>query len=208
MKKFLLLVASVALLAAARAQEYQDESQYNYEYNYADSYGDLEDMYNYYDEYGYYNDDDDAYYEYYGYYADDFGGYEDDYYAYYDDDYAEEWYQNCDLGEDGKFTLHNGTASCDLKIAGADKNADQLSGGIDGVYKIVSCHNGKPLYRRKDSPSAQASANSALLFGVLLGPQTLAVPSLTPCFVFLASARCYGAPHVSNDGECSRCVWR
>ena len=33
----------------------------------------------YYDEYGYYGDEDEQYYEYYGYYADDFAGYEDYY---------------------------------------------------------------------------------------------------------------------------------
>lgn len=30
-----------------------------------------------------------------------------------------------------------------------------LAGGLDGVYKLSSCHNGRPLYKRQNSPAQQ-----------------------------------------------------
>ena len=33
--------------------------------------------------------------------------------------------------------------------------ADKLAGGLDGVYQLLSCYNGKPMYRRKDSPAGE-----------------------------------------------------
>lgn len=33
--------------------------------------------------------------------------------------------------------------------------ADQLPGGIDGIYTLVSCKNGRPMYRRKESPPGE-----------------------------------------------------
>ena len=69
-------------------------------------------------QYGYYGDEDEAYYEYYGYYADDFAGYEDYYMEEYD------FFEECFFDTDGKPVLANGTASCDIKIQGVDKQAD------------------------------------------------------------------------------------
>lgn len=133
---FALLALLVAAAAVVHAQDY------DYEYGY-DNYEDDLDTYD--DEYGYYEDDDESYYDYYGYYADDFEGYED----YYDDeDYGE--YEDCKV-VDGKVVLSNGTASCDLKITGADKKADKLAAGVDGIYKLTSCMYGKPLYKRVNS---------------------------------------------------------
>jgi hypothetical protein len=116
------------------------------------SYGD-----GYYDEYGYYADDDASYYEYYGYYADDFAGYEDYYVDGYNEEYGEyDFFEECFFDAKSKPTLVNGTASCDLKITGVNKQADKLTGGIDGTYKLSSCYNGKAMYSRtKPSPDGE-----------------------------------------------------
>lgn len=136
----------LVLLVVCQAQDY------DYDYDY-ESYDTESSYYEEYDDYGYYADDDEAYYEYYGYYADDFAGYED----YYDEEeYYEEYNaEDCTVGADGKVELINGTTSCDLKIDGVDKQADQLPGGIDGLYTLVGCNNGRPMYRRKDSPAGE-----------------------------------------------------
>ena len=94
-------------------------------------------------------DEDQSYYEYYGYYADDVAGYED----YYAEEY--DFYEECFFDSNGKPILVNGTASCDIKISGANKQADKLTGGLDGAYKLVSCYNGKPMYRRNKSPAGE-----------------------------------------------------
>lgn len=57
---------------------------------------------------------------------------------------------------DGKPKLSNGTAPCDVKFSGVDKHADLLKGGLDGVYKLKGCHNGRPLYVRDKSPPGEA----------------------------------------------------
>lgn len=159
---------ALPLLLVAFALSSQVLGQYEYSYGYDDSYG--YDFYDsdmdwgattdgagglsggdgYYDSYGYYGDDDMSYYEYYGYYADDFGGY-DDYYSYEEYDFFEE----CFFDANGKPVLANGTASCNIKIAGVDKQADKLKGGLDGVYELTSCYNGKPRYTRKKSPAGE-----------------------------------------------------
>ncbi|GLI62884.1 hypothetical protein VaNZ11_005657 [Volvox africanus] len=123
-------------------------AQYEYDYGYGyDSYDTEDDFY--YDEYGYYGDEDEAYYEYYGYYADDFAGYED----YYAEEY--DFFEECFFDTNGQPVLANGTASCDIKVAGVDKQADKLNGGLDGVYKLTSCYNGKPMYKRQSSPAGE-----------------------------------------------------
>ena len=48
------------------------------------------------------------------------------------------------------------TKPCDLKIEGADKVAKKLAGGLDGTYAVWSCENGRPLYRRDQSPAGRA----------------------------------------------------
>jgi hypothetical protein len=120
--------------------------RYDYSYGY-DFYDTEEDFY--YDEYGYYGDEDEAYYEYYGYYADDFAGYED----YYADEY--DFFEECFFDTNGKPVLANGTTACDIKVSGVDKQADKLKGGLDGVYQLASCFNGKPMYKRKNSPAGE-----------------------------------------------------
>ncbi|KAG1658803.1 hypothetical protein FOA52_003334 [Chlamydomonas sp. UWO 241] len=114
-----------------------------------DGYGDPSATGGYYDQYGYYGDEDQAYYEYYGYYTDDFAGYED----YYSEEY--DFYEECFFDAYGTPVLLNGTASCDMKIQGVDTQADKLTGGLDGAYKFVSCYNGKPLYQRQKSPTGE-----------------------------------------------------
>nr|BCL66257.1 hypothetical protein [Volvox reticuliferus] len=123
-------------------------AQYEYDYGYGYDFYDAEDDF-YYDEYGYYGDEDEAYYEYYGYYADDFAGYED----YYAEEY--DFFEECFFDTNGQPVLANGTASCDIKFTGVDKQADKLNGGLDGVYKLTSCYNGKPMYKRQSSPAGE-----------------------------------------------------
>jgi hypothetical protein len=48
---------------------------------------------------------------------------------------------------------------CDLKIKGLDAYADQLAGGLDGIYKIAGCFNGRPKYVRQKSPEGGATPN-------------------------------------------------
>lgn len=139
----LLLLATAAVLALG---------QYEYDYGYGYDFYDVEDDFyqdEYVNEYGYYGDEDEAYYEYYGYYADDFDGYVD----YYADEY--DFFEECFIDANGKPVLANGTVACDIKIAGVDKQADKLKGGLDGTYKMVSCYNGKPMYKRNKSPEGE-----------------------------------------------------
>lgn len=52
----------------------------------------------------------------------------------------------------------NGTDSCRvLQVTGADAQADVLLGGLDGLYHMVSCFDGKPLYRRKHGKGASVA---------------------------------------------------
>ena len=46
----------------------------------------------------------------------------------------------------------SGNKPCDLKIDGADKHLKGLTGGLDGKYEVHSCENGRPLYKRENSP--------------------------------------------------------
>jgi hypothetical protein len=55
----------------------------------------------------------------------------------------------------GKPKLANSTAPCTIALKGVDKHADLLRGGIDGNYKLTSCHNGRPLYLREKSPKGE-----------------------------------------------------
>jgi iron-regulated transporter 1 len=114
-------------------------------YSYEDSsYEDL-------DEYNYYGDDDTEYYEEYGTYAE---GY-DEYYDYYDEDVDNDVVNDCTVGADKKIKLANGTAACDLKLEGVDKQATKLKGGIDGIYKLDGCHHGRAVYKREKSPKGE-----------------------------------------------------
>lgn len=158
---------------------------YEYDYAYDGYYGAGDDAAGYdgdaYDDaYGYYGDDDAAYYDDYGYYADGDGlgydlGYADYYDAYYDDDDysaadgaagakagAE---GECVVGADGKVSLRGANSTdaskkpalqlCDIKVSGVDKQADKLRGGLDGVYAVTGCRDGRPYYKRKDSPAGE-----------------------------------------------------
>lgn len=44
-----------------------------------------------------------------------------------------------------------GLDACDLKISGGDEVMSNESGGIDGTYEVVGCHDGKPMYKRAGS---------------------------------------------------------
>ena len=75
----------------------------------------------------------------------------------YNEEYGEyDFFEECFFDANSKPTLVNGTASCDLKISGVNKQADKLTGGIDGTYKLSSCYNGKAMYSRtKPSPDGE-----------------------------------------------------
>ncbi|GBF95483.1 hypothetical protein Rsub_07833 [Raphidocelis subcapitata] len=122
------------------------------------------------DQFGYYSDDDALYYEQYGYYANDAFGYDDYYEGFVGSLAAMErnassaapapragasTLQDCITAPDGKPELAKGTAPCAIAIKGVDKHADLLKGGLDGVYKLASCHNGRPLYLREKSPKGE-----------------------------------------------------
>ena len=47
-----------------------------------------------------------------------------------------------------------GTKPCDIQIQGVDKAAPLLPGGMDGAYKLVTCANGRPLYKRVTTDKA------------------------------------------------------
>jgi len=73
----------------------------------------------------------------------------------------------CKVYDKKKVTLAKGVPSCDLRLEGVDRQAaPTLVGGLDGVYKLESCMNGKPLYRRQRSPKGQ---ERVLFFSKLFG---------------------------------------
>lgn len=49
-----------------------------------------------------------------------------------------------------------GTRPCDVKLEGADKLLKGTPGGLDGVYAVASCENGRPLYKRQGSAAGRA----------------------------------------------------
>jgi iron-regulated transporter 1 len=139
----LVLLASVLLASYTAVAEAYDD--YSYDDYYSDSeYKELDDA-------NYYGDDDAEYYEEYGHYADDY----DDYYDYADDEIGPA-VKECSVGKDKKVKLSTGIAPCDLRVAGVDAVAkSNLPGGVDGVYKLVGCHDGRAMYKRDKSPAQQ-----------------------------------------------------
>lgn len=141
----LLVCLCACVFIAAWSLVVGEDYEYDMSYGYEDSsYEDL-------DDYNYYGDDDTEYYEEYGTYAD---GY-DEYYDYYDDDADSDVVNECSVGADKKVKLANGTATCDLKLEGVDKQAAKLAGGIDGTYKLAGCQNGRGMYKREKSPKGE-----------------------------------------------------
>lgn len=53
-----------------------------------------------------------------------------------------------------------GTKPCDVSLQGADKLVKNLPGGLDGTYAVWSCENGRPLYKRQDSPAGREPHSS------------------------------------------------
>jgi len=49
-----------------------------------------------------------------------------------------------------------GSRPCDVKMEGADKLLKDVPGGLDGVYAVASCENGRPLFKRQGSPAGRA----------------------------------------------------
>lgn len=72
---------------------------------------------------------------------------------YYSEEY--DFFEECFFDASGKPVLANNTATCDIKIMGVDKRADKLKGGLDGVYQLKACYNGKALYMRRASPAGE-----------------------------------------------------
>lgn len=112
---------------------------------------------NYYDDYQLYN----AGYHYDMYDESEDGPYYNQYTGDYDDVYGDYFFEDteenemdCRIGADST-PVFNGTRPCDLKLEGADKLLENLAGGLDGTYAVWSCENGRPLYKRKDSPVGQ-----------------------------------------------------
>lgn len=148
MKQLLLVLVLACMAAAAWATDAYDYGAY-------DGYGEY-DADTYLDDFNYMGDDDESYYDEYGFRPDYDGlGYDDNFL----DDYATPLDSNisadCSTGADGKVQLPNGTATCDVRVSGVDKQADKLPGGLDGIYTLSGCHHGRPMYKRKDSPAGQ-----------------------------------------------------
>ncbi|GIL70403.1 hypothetical protein Vretifemale_1170, partial [Volvox reticuliferus] len=73
----------------------------------------------------------------------DFDPYYED--RHYDPKYP---YDNCHyVGGFHDFKL-NGTEACHLQVQGANGHADLLTGGLDGIYLLAGCFEGKPIYIR------------------------------------------------------------
>ncbi|PNH09939.1 hypothetical protein TSOC_003412 [Tetrabaena socialis] len=73
------------------------------------------------------------------------GAYGQEYDMHYDPRYP---YDNCHyLGGFQTFQL-NGTEECHLLVQGADGHADLLEGGLDGLFLLAGCFEGKPIYMR------------------------------------------------------------
>ena len=43
-----------------------------------------------------------------------------------------------------------------MKLEGADKLLKGTPGGLDGVYAVASCENGRPLFKRQGSAAGRA----------------------------------------------------
>ena len=50
--------------------------------------------------------------------------------------------------------LSAGATPCDIQIEGVDSIAPALLGGLDGVYKVATCGNGRPMYRRETADNS------------------------------------------------------
>ncbi|KAG2498301.1 hypothetical protein HYH03_003562 [Edaphochlamys debaryana] len=58
-------------------------------------------------------------------------------------------YDNCNyVGDFSEFVI-NGTETCSLLVQGVDGHADRLEGGMDGLYLLAGCFEGKPVYLRR-----------------------------------------------------------
>lgn len=84
-----------------------------------------------------------------------FNPYEGDYV----DPYGDSILQNlavttdCQVAANGSATF-NGTRPCDVQVRGVDAAAPNLVGGMDGIYKLSTCENGRPLYKRDTTDKA------------------------------------------------------
>ncbi|KAK9824591.1 hypothetical protein WJX72_011552 [[Myrmecia] bisecta] len=137
-----LVLLTVCISCLANWQQTEAQSNYNYDLNYYDDYQ----LYSAGYSYDSYDDSED------GMYFNPYTGYYDDVYGDYFFEDPEESEQDCRIGADGQVKF-NGTTPCDLKLEGADKEMTTGNGGLDGVYKVHSCENGRPLYKRDGSPS-------------------------------------------------------
>lgn len=160
----LALLAFGALVCHSQSDEADDFGGDNFDLD-MESYGYGEDMDEYLnDEAGYYGDDDNNFYDYHGYYTEEYDG---GYSGYDEEDYDE--YKDCTFDDKGKAVLRNITTACPIKIAGVDKHAGSLPGGVDGLYDVVSCYNGKPLYRRRNTSDSEASESRVLWYSDSFG---------------------------------------
>eukprot|EP00192_Tetraselmis_astigmatica_P013680 CAMPEP_0117677416 /NCGR_PEP_ID=MMETSP0804-20121206/16733_1 /TAXON_ID=1074897 /ORGANISM="Tetraselmis astigmatica, Strain CCMP880" /LENGTH=333 /DNA_ID=CAMNT_0005486697 /DNA_START=142 /DNA_END=1143 /DNA_ORIENTATION=- len=150
------LVCAVWLCIGGVVAQY-DDFEYGYdeyydEYNYGNWYNaDYdEEIQPYYDDAGYGQEGGyDGEYEGdgYGYYAyDGLYDYPEDYYMDYD--YFDQA-PDCEVDDKGKVQLL-GLEACDIKIEGGNAVVNKLDGGIDGTYKVIGCHAGRPLYKRSN----------------------------------------------------------
>ena len=87
-----------------------------------------------------------------------------------------------------------------MKLEGADKLLKSVPGGLDGVYALASCENGRPLYKRQDSlagrahpalthlyPNVSSEAQNVVLFRVFLLCLML-IHCVRVCYILLCCA--------------------
>lgn len=41
---------------------------------------------------------------------------------------------------------------CDIQVTGANAQVPLLAGGLDGIYRLHTCENGRPAFRRITNP--------------------------------------------------------
>eukprot|EP01026_Neomeris_dumetosa_P000695 TRINITY_DN10171_c0_g1_i3.p1 TRINITY_DN10171_c0_g1~~TRINITY_DN10171_c0_g1_i3.p1 ORF type:complete len:530 (-),score=57.98 TRINITY_DN10171_c0_g1_i3:197-1786(-) len=70
----------------------------------------------------------------------------------------------CEQIDQGASISNTTVKVCDVEVTGADVHVQQLEGGLDGVYKVVGCHNGKPMYVRKQVEGQERSLWWSALF--------------------------------------------
>lgn len=67
-----------------------------------------------------------------------------------------EEHSSCKLGADGTPILDGAYKQmCDIQVTGANAQVPLLAGGLDGIYRVHTCENGRPAFRRITNPDGE-----------------------------------------------------